>query len=369
MKVLILSCSTGGGHNAAASAISEELDARGIENLFDDTLTFARMPTTKPFIEYSYDKMVTRYPWLWKTIFDLSDKTSTQYLPSPAYIITATFADRLGRFVEEQGIDTAICTHVFGAQLLTHLRVHGTKMKVYGVSTDYTCLPYWEECDIDRIVIPHEDVAPEFTERGIPASKLVALGLPVGAKYREVAYSKERARKVLHLPQAENIYLILTGSMGFGDISSLPARLLAGNASGHVVIVAGKGKKLRDELVVRYEADPRVTVVGFTSRTPLYLDACDIVFSKPGGLASTEIASRGKPLVHTPAIPGFESRNGHFFSSHGMSVTADSCEDAAAKGLALIADKDWCNAMVNAQRANVDASAAIRICDLIEQEA
>ena len=365
MKVLILSCSTGGGHNAAASAISEELGARGIENIFDDTLRFARMPTTKPFIEYSYDKMVTRYPWMWKTIFDISDKTPTQYVPSAGYIITATFADRLGRFVQEQGIDTAVCTHVFGAQLLTHLITHGVKMRTYGVMTDYTCLPYWEECKLDYLVIPHADTAQDFTDRGIPAEKLVPLGLPVAAKYRENHISQEVARRILHLPQTGNVYLILTGSMGFGDITSLPARLLAGNASGHVVIVSGKSKKLRRELTEMYATDHRVTVVGFTNRTPLYLDACDMVFSKPGGLASTEIASRGKPLVHTPAIPGFEIRNGYFFRDHGMSVLTESCEEAAAAGLALVNDKDRCAAMVAAQHANVDAYAAVRICDLI----
>ena len=36
MKVLILSCSTGGGHNSCARYIKEELDNNNIESVFMD---------------------------------------------------------------------------------------------------------------------------------------------------------------------------------------------------------------------------------------------------------------------------------------------------------------------------------------------
>ena len=32
MKVLLFSCSTGGGHNSAAAALAQELEARNVEN-------------------------------------------------------------------------------------------------------------------------------------------------------------------------------------------------------------------------------------------------------------------------------------------------------------------------------------------------
>ena len=46
MKILILSCNTGGGHNAAGRALKEELDRRGIENSMEDALRFGRAHTS-----------------------------------------------------------------------------------------------------------------------------------------------------------------------------------------------------------------------------------------------------------------------------------------------------------------------------------
>ena len=39
-KVLVLSCSTGEGHNSAAYAILEELESRGIEGIYQDPVSF-----------------------------------------------------------------------------------------------------------------------------------------------------------------------------------------------------------------------------------------------------------------------------------------------------------------------------------------
>ena len=41
MKALILSCNTGGGHNAAGAALREMLEERGHEAIFLDYLTLA----------------------------------------------------------------------------------------------------------------------------------------------------------------------------------------------------------------------------------------------------------------------------------------------------------------------------------------
>ena len=41
MKVLILTCNTGGGHNSAAAAIARELETRSIPYAVENALQFA----------------------------------------------------------------------------------------------------------------------------------------------------------------------------------------------------------------------------------------------------------------------------------------------------------------------------------------
>ena len=47
------------------------------------------------------------------------------------------------------------------------------------VGTDYTCIPFWEETNLDYYVIPHEDLIPEYVKRGVPEEKLLPYGIPV----------------------------------------------------------------------------------------------------------------------------------------------------------------------------------------------
>ena len=98
------------------------------------------------------------------------------------------------------------------------------------------------------------------------------------------------------------------------------------------------------------------------------MDAADMVFTKPGGLTSTEAAVKNVLLVHTPPIPGCETINAAFFSSRGMSVCAgaNASPDAIAEtAYALWLDKDAQQAMLQAQRDNIHPDSADEICRFI----
>ena len=71
----------------------------------------------------------------------------------------------------------------------------------------------------------------------------------------------------------------------------------AGSETG-IVILCGNNLKARKRLAEQFAAYPNVSVRGFTKRPELYMDACDVLFTKPGGLTSTEAAVRGIPLIH-----------------------------------------------------------------------
>lgn len=78
--------------------------------------------------------------------------------------------------------------------------------------------------------------------------------------------------------------------------------------------------------------------------------AADVLFTKPGGLSSTEAAVRRVPLVHTDPIPGCETKNRAFFVSRGMSVTGAHQKELAEAGISLARDDVRQIAMRDAQR-------------------
>ena len=215
---------------------------------------------------------------------------------------------------------------------------------------------------MDHYLIPHKDLVAEFVKKGVPEEKLVPTGIPVSARFRTHA-SKEEAREQLGLPQGKTIYLVMTGSMGFGNAADIGKALL--QRGGAVCLLGGNNRKMKDGLRKQFGENPRMMVLDFTDQVSLYMDACDVVLTKPGGLTSTEAAVKNVPLVHTAPIPGCETINAKFFLKRGMSLCGMDPGRAAAAAFRLAQDKELQERMKEAQRREVNPFAADEICDRV----
>lgn len=372
MSVLVLSCSTGQGHNVAAQAIAEEFTRQGVRCTHRNALDFAEGDNVPGIVKNyivkdAYDDLVMRHPEIFRRLFGIGELISSPRHHSPLFLANSTYADNLGDYIVRKNVDTVICTHMFPAQALAALMGHGCKVASYAVATDYLCLPFWEECAMDYYIVPHHDVVAEFVRRGIPDRKVISLGLPIARAFREPP-GREQARMALGLAGSGNVYLVLTGSMGFGRVDEMPRTILASDEDSTVVVMAGANEELLELLGNRYAEERRFRAIGFTDDVVTYLSAADVVLSKPGGLSSTEVASVGRPLVHTPAIPGFESRNAAFFEDRGMSLRVSDEFEAARQAVMLAHDRIRSAKMCHAQHENVDACASTRIFDFVMEQ-
>jgi len=98
---------------------------------------------------------------------------------------------------------------------------------------------------------------------------------------------------------------------------------------------------------------------------PLYLRACDVVFTKPGGLTSTEAAVIRVPIIHTAPIPGCETINRRFFMRAGMSSSAITVKGQVSKGIRLMNDLNAQKKMVNRQAKEIHGDAAEQLYKFI----
>ena len=55
-------------------------------------------------------------------------------------------------------------------------------------------------------------------------------------------------------------------------------------------MVCGNNAKLQTVLKAEFGRFDNIHLLGFTDRMSLLMDACDVLFTKPGGLSSTEAA-------------------------------------------------------------------------------
>lgn len=364
MKVLILSCNTGGGHNSAGKAIAEELLARGDEAYVLDYLRLAGDGVSR-LVGDGYVQLVKKTPKLFGLVYNLGLVVSRITRKSPVYYVNGRMAKYLDRYLKEHPVDAIVMPHLYPAETITRMRRKGMSLPLtVAVMTDYTCIPFWEETDCDYYVTPHERLHRACVRRGLPEEKLIPLGIPVSRAFSQ-EISREEARARLGLSLDEKYLLVVGGSMGAGDLEKLVDYLLKESDRERILIICGSNEKMEQKLKKQYGGETRVRVKGFTSRMPLYLKACDLVFTKPGGLTSTEAAVAGIPLVHTEPIPGCETANRKFFTGLGMSVSALTTRGQVQQGLKLLQDPRRAERMYNCQRENIRQDSAKQICDFL----
>ncbi len=360
MKPLILSNNTGGGHNSAAKAIREQLMLAGYECRIMDGLAFASENVSK-FICKTYERITINAPAVFGAFYKASAKTSNPKMRSISYMANTAYAYKLYKYLRDNEIDTVITSHIFAAECLTHIRKHyDLCFKFYLVVTDYDRLPFAEETSCDAIFIPHEALIPEYTARGIKEDRLLASGIPTASKF-SIKIPQEEARKVLNLAQEVPQILIMTGSMGNGNAGEMIKLLRNRSADSCITVMGGNNERLKSDLRARFAGDRNVRILDFTSNAELYMDACDVLLTKPGGLTSTEAAVKNIPLVHTDPIPGCESGNLQFFTNFGLSVTGKDRSETADKAIALLMNREMRERMKEAQRLNINPHAAADI--------
>lgn len=361
MKVLILSCNTGGGHNAAAHAVAEEVRHHGDEAEVLDYLSLAGAKVSG-FIGNLYIEIVKRTPVLFGMAYKAAMLVSRLVSKSPVYFASAKMSKYLNKYLEDHPADVIIMPHLYPAETITKMKRQGLHLPVtIAVGTDYTCIPFWEETDCDYYVVPDAESEKEFIARGIPEKKIRVFGIPVSRKCNE-KMEREEARAKLGLDK-ENKYILITGgSMGAGTLTKLADCLEKQVVDREkIIIICGNNKKLHQKLEKRYAKNSKMQILGYTDKMYLYMKACNVIFTKPGGLTSTEAAVSGIAMVHTKPIPGCETVNRKYFMRTGMSVSGKKIKEQSVKGLELLREPALEKEMLQCQKKYVMQNAAKEI--------
>ncbi|MCD7771803.1 MAG: hypothetical protein LUH23_06925 [Oscillospiraceae bacterium] len=367
MEALILSMGTGGGHNAAAQAIKEELERRGHVTEFINPYTLESSFLAR-FVDNAYIKTVTSTPKLFGLVYKIGDAVAKLPCRSPIYFANRKPAKALKKHLEENHYDAIITTHLFAGEMLTALRDDGTKLpKTIFIATDYTCIPFEAEVKTDAIIAPSKEHVSEFARKGLSLDSIYGYGIPTSAKFSEKA-SKEDLKKELELDPAFRYLLVCGGSMGAGHLKKI-VRILEEwcHHEGHtkLIVVCGNNNKLFEQLFAIYGND--IILYRFTDKMPELFKLCEVCFTKPGGLSSTEAAAAGIPIAHITPIPGCETINMNYFSSRGMSLKVDPNKKSIYSTLEYLGDRQHRLDMIKRQHEIINPNAASDICSLAEK--
>ena len=158
MHVLLLSCSTGEGHNHCARAVRQSLEAMGHETDFFDMLHLFGEPAPIS-VEGLLNVISTKAPNFFGLMYKAGERVSALGVTSPVYLVNTTYGDELCNLINQIDYDAVVCSHLFPMETLTYIRRnYDLRAKCYGILSDYTCIPFLAETELDAYFLPHEMV-------------------------------------------------------------------------------------------------------------------------------------------------------------------------------------------------------------------
>lgn len=321
-KVLILTISTGQGHNQAATSVGESFEKCGYKITKHDFLA-SNSKFLNDIIVIGYELLASKFPKFYGWFYDLTNRPIINTLLNIPFIFTKR---KVSKLINEINPDVIIGTHALSTRIVSNLKKNGLKTPYILIVTDFKAHYTYISQYVDAYITGSDYTKQSLIEKNIPAQRIYPIGIPIDKKfYTDVT-------NVADLKDNEYFNLLLmSGSFGLDTIFVVLKELLQNKHKLRIIVVCGKNKHLKDKLLNYCNnnifEDKKVHIIGFTKDIPCLMDYCDIIVSKPGGLTVTESLVKNIPLIIPFAIPGQENENIDFLSREGYSISLDKIKD------------------------------------------
>lgn len=361
MKALILTVSTGGGHNSAALAVHEEFKSRGVEcvtlDMYYHVSEILGFTVSKGYL-LSVDALAKSYSTVYK---HLEKRKKSAF--SPIVGSFSLLAARLLGFVSDFAPDIIVCTHVFAALAVKHLRYrYKISAKTIGILTDFTVHPFWEDVtDLDYLVIPSERLEFQCLRKGFRKEQLLPYGIPL-KKTMQISVPKKEAKKALELYPDKKVITVMGGSMGYGGIAETVKKIDKLSKCFQIIALCGSSER-EYKALCNIKTRHKTLRFSYTDKIPLILDATDCLITKPGGLSVSEALAKGVPMILTNPIPGHEERNEVFISNLGAALKASEHTEVDEVLWQLLSNEKQLKAMACLSKANGHALSTKMLVD------
>lgn len=388
MNILILSASTGGGHNRAASALKSTINETDPSTHVDIIDVFKECSAlVNNTVVMGYKALVTLTPALFGAIYKSADKKSA--LSDTVNVLYQQCAKKLQPIIEEYHPDAVISCHPFAGGIMAYIKTkNGYRVPLISIVTDFLPHRTYVNDGIDAYITASDTAKYILTEQyGVDPKCIYDYGHPIFEKFYEGnGRKREEVLAELGFDPEKRTVLLMAGSFGVNDILEIYENLLKINLDYQIIVITGKNQKLYDafveminseqEIVTPDEPDfikslsedsvirfiyntsedvaDRITstfrrsAVGskptrlfyFVDNVDDYMHAADLIITKPGGLTTSESIACALPMVVFKAYPGQEEQNAALLEANDIAVILrDSSETVDTVGSLLKNDE------------------------------
>jgi processive 1,2-diacylglycerol beta-glucosyltransferase len=324
LKVLILYSSLGSGHISAAKALKAAFTQfDGVDVQCEDALAHASS-IYRRIVTEAYAQLSERMPQLYKAYYEGTDIDELEKSLDNNIIwakLERPFFRQLKSLLKEANPDVIVCVQQIPSRLLQLVEDRKEVGRPqYVVITDAIAHSSWINYGVSGYFLPNDLSRNFLLQRGVDASLLHVTGIPINL---EVAKEKSpaAARSKLQLFPEDKVITLMGGGLNPKRVCRLVENLLAYDCFNTLIIAAGRNETLLEALKdIKSNDLINVRKLGTINYVDDLIVASDLIITKAGGLITSEILARGKPMVLVDPIPGQEEQNADVIEAAGAGV-------------------------------------------------
>ena len=321
MKAVILSVTSGEGHNVIAKVIASELHKRNVQTEIVDI--FKHDGFEYRFNNWGYlflCKYLPRsYDFCWKI---LKFRKSTRRYHGTAQREVQKVAEEISRRVDkleqDSSVDFFVCVHPYTAILCDYWKRCGkhTNKKAFAVLTDLLPHPLWESAiKCDYVLTPTRDSFDQLQMKGFSPQQLIDCGFPTTPKTTE--QTGDSLRQKLNLANKFTV-MIISGGFGIGNNNKVAKLLLKNDVQ--ILCMNGRNKKAYNKTQKLAAKHSNVRNYAFVDNLEELMGACDVVVSRGGAGTLFCAMSVGLPIVAREGLIINERENAEILQNAGALI-------------------------------------------------
>lgn len=315
-KILIVTASTGQGHNSVADSLKKELEKQNYEVICIEPIKETGEVLDR-VVSGGYEILATKVPTLFGMLYRASNHKFTSN--GLGRLIEKSIKESTYEIINKYKPNLIISTHPLLVSVISSLK-NENKINIPFISivTDYKAHSSYAHKDVDGYIVGSSYTKNSLIEKGINEDKIYSFGIPVKRDFLS-------SRRVLEKNNKFTI-LLMGGSMGVKSMKKTLINIMNIDIPLRVIAVCGNNTSLKSELEDIYETvplDKELIILGFTKNISSLMDEASLIITKPGGLTVTEALVKRLPMIIPYYIPGQEEENVSFLVNEKVAIYTD----------------------------------------------
>jgi processive 1,2-diacylglycerol beta-glucosyltransferase len=333
-KIWLVHGSHTGGHKSAAKALEAALEE--YPNVDAEVINLAETSSASTPMSTAAETALKAGAWVnnirsWVFDQQFEGNGLVKWASNKVMALEGGSQDAFLQRLKLEEPDAIISTMSATNSLLSHWKETGeVKAPVHSVVTDFASHQIWSQDNIAFYYVATPQVQDDLERFGTPTDKIGVTGIPIRGDFASGSSSPAEARRKLGLDPDKPLVLMLGGSLGYGQFGESIAAIDDHRGEFQMAAITGRNQNLQAELSA-LPTDHPLRVEGYVKNMPTWIEAADLVITKPGGLTCSEILAKGKPMILQRADSGLEKRMVERLEESGAAVVVGSVDDMGQK--------------------------------------